>query len=152
MSVIRFKKQVSAGRFTICSLYDDRQLVINGFRTKFIKPLDITTNESSLKLYGFIGDDEFDVNPVDGIVFIGRNKNCSFRINEKSVSRQHCVIVYRWIKGVATPFVFDLNSKNQTYLNTDPVEHSKYVELKNNDVLKFGNSNASIVVLGKDSV
>lgn len=56
-----------------------------------------------------------------------------FTINEKSVSRQHCMLSVK--KGRL--FLTDLNSSNNTYLNGKRVYHE--VEVYSGDVIKAGN-------------
>jgi smad nuclear-interacting protein 1 len=49
------------------------------------------------------------------------------------------------------PYIIDLESTNGTSLNGDKIEHSRYIELMEKDVLKFGDSTREYVLLHTDS-
>lgn len=63
---------------------------------------------------------------------IGRQRGCDFRIAASDVSRRHCVLRVR--DGYVT--VEDLNSRNGTQLNGEPVEGSQVV--RPGDRLRIG--------------
>jgi pSer/pThr/pTyr-binding forkhead associated (FHA) protein len=74
-------------------------------------------------------------------VIIGRAKESTIQIPYDSFcSRKHAQIVYKDGKY----FLEDLKSTNGTSLNESPIETSK--ELKNNDKIKFGNTEAVFLV------
>ncbi len=68
---------------------------------------------------------------------IGREKYNDMVLNDLLVSRQHAMVYYEenefWVK--------DLNSRNGTYLNDEPIEKAR---LKDGDVIKIGNYEFSI--------
>jgi smad nuclear-interacting protein 1 len=43
----------------------------------------------------------------------------------------------------------DLESTNKTFLNGEPIEPARYYELREKDVLKFGESQREYVVMKK---
>lgn len=49
------------------------------------------------------------------------------------------------------PYLIDLNSANGTYINNKRIEASKYVELLERDVIKFGYSSREYVLLHENS-
>lgn len=49
------------------------------------------------------------------------------------------------------PYLIDLNSANGTYINNKKIESSKYVELLEKDVIKFGYSSREYVLLHENS-
>ena len=49
------------------------------------------------------------------------------------------------------PYLIDLNSANGTYINNKKIEASKYVELLEKDVIKFGYSSREYVLLHENS-
>jgi smad nuclear-interacting protein 1 len=55
------------------------------------------------------------------------------------------------VVGVCRPYIIDLESTNGTSLNGEKVEHSRYIELIEKDVLKFGDSSREYVLLNTES-
>jgi smad nuclear-interacting protein 1 len=101
---------------------------------------------------------------------VGREaKVCDLVAEHPSVSGQHAVVQFRWVlqkkkrkpghheaweegeegtqKGRVKPYVIDLESVNGTVLNGEPIEPSRYVELRSGDVLRFGQSEREYVVM-----
>ncbi|TAQ89882.1 hypothetical protein B7494_g1819 [Chlorociboria aeruginascens] len=67
-----------------------------------------------------------------------------------SISKQHAVIQFRYIEkrnefgdklGRVRPYLIDLDSANGTLLNKDGVPPSRYLELRDKDMIQFGHSN-----------
>jgi len=78
-------------------------------------------------------------------------------MEHESISKQHAVIQFR-LRNIEsddglkttqkiTPYIMDLKSTNHTYLNGEQIEHSRYIELKEKDVLKFGDSTREYVLV-----
>ncbi|KAF2000476.1 SMAD/FHA domain-containing protein, partial [Amniculicola lignicola CBS 123094] len=92
---------------------------------------------------------------------LGRAKEVSdIVLEDKSCSSQHAVIQFRYIskgvedaygvttaKGKVKPYLIDLESSNGTELNGEEVQPGRYVELRNNDIVKFGVSEKEFVVM-----
>lgn len=73
-----------------------------------------------------------------------------------SVSKQHAVIQFRYVErrnefgdkiGRVKPYLIDLESANGTMLNGERVEESRYVELRDKDLVQFGDSTRDYVVM-----
>ncbi|SCU86696.1 LAME_0D07272g1_1 [Lachancea meyersii CBS 8951] len=58
-------------------------------------------------------------------------------IPEETCSKQHCVIQFRNRDNELKAYVIDLNSSNGTLLNDVALPRARYVELRNEDVLRF---------------
>lgn len=71
----------------------------------------------------------------------------------KYVSHKLASFLYgHLITVIPRPFIIDIESTNGTFINGDKVPTSRYVELKNGDVVKFGNSTREYVVMCEDAV
>ncbi|MBQ1801772.1 MAG: FHA domain-containing protein [Lachnobacterium sp.] len=68
-------------------------------------------------------------------VIIGNSPNADVFIKKNTVSKMHCQIT----RDEAEYFVEDLNSKNGTLINGEPLEYQKKYRLKRNDVLLIAN-------------
>ena len=73
-----------------------------------------------------------------------------------SVSKQHAVIQFRYIEkrnefgdklGNVRPYLIDLDSANGTLLNKDPIEGSRYLELRDKDMIQLGQSTREYVLM-----
>lgn len=76
-------------------------------------------------------------------------------IEHPSCSKQHAVIQFRYSEkrnefgdkiGKVKPYVLDLESSNGTFVNEQRIPDAKYVEVKDKDVIKFGDSRREYVV------
>ena len=68
-------------------------------------------------------------------MIIGNSPNADVFIKKNTVSKMHCQIT----RDEAEYFVEDLNSKNGTLINGEPLEYQKKYRLKRNDVLLVAN-------------
>lgn len=73
-----------------------------------------------------------------------------------SVSKQHAVIQFRYIEkrnefgdklGKVRPYLIDLDSANGTMLNKDSIQGSRYLELRDKDMIQFGQSTREYVLM-----
>jgi smad nuclear-interacting protein 1 len=73
-----------------------------------------------------------------------------------SISKQHAVIQFRYTEkrnefgdkiGRVKPYLIDLESANGTMLNSDKVPESRYLELRNKDMIQFGSSTREYVLM-----
>lgn len=73
-----------------------------------------------------------------------------------SISKQHAVIQFRYTEkrnefgdkiGRVKPYLIDLESANGTILNDEKVPDSRYLELRDKDIIKFGHSTREYVVM-----
>lgn len=73
-----------------------------------------------------------------------------------SISKQHAVVQFRYTEkrneygdriGRVKPYLIDLESANGTVLNGEKVPDSRYLELRDKDVVKFGQSTREYVLM-----
>ena len=73
-----------------------------------------------------------------------------------SVSKQHAVIQFRYIEkknefgdktGRVRPYLIDLDSANGTALNKEEIPSSRYLELRDKDMIQFGHSTREYVLM-----
>ncbi|KAI1476072.1 SMAD/FHA domain-containing protein [Daldinia eschscholtzii] len=73
-----------------------------------------------------------------------------------SISKQHAVIQFRYIEkrneygdkvGKVKPYLIDLESANGTMLNGKRVPESRYLELRDKDMIQFGQSTREYVLM-----
>jgi smad nuclear-interacting protein 1 len=73
-----------------------------------------------------------------------------------SISSQHAVIQFRHVEktneygdkvGRVRPYLLDLDSANGTTLNKDTIPPSRYVELRDKDMVQFGYSTREYVLM-----
>ncbi|KAL2014964.1 hypothetical protein VTK56DRAFT_6650 [Thermocarpiscus australiensis] len=73
-----------------------------------------------------------------------------------SISKQHAVIQFRYTEkrnefgdkiGRVKPYLIDLESANGTMLNGEKVPESRYLELRNKDMIQFGSSTREYVLM-----
>ena len=77
-----------------------------------------------------------------------------------SISKQHAVIQFRYIEkrnefgdklGKVRPYIIDLDSANGTSLNKEGIPGSRYLELRDKDIIQFGHSTREyVLILSKD--
>jgi len=81
-------------------------------------------------------------------------------LDHHSCSKQHAVIQFRSVpitdpvtgepKRATRPYILDLDSTNGSFINKEKIEGSRYYELRERDVLKFGFSSREYVLLHED--
>jgi smad nuclear-interacting protein 1 len=73
-----------------------------------------------------------------------------------SVSKQHAVIQFRYIEkkneygdkaGKVRPYLIDLESANGTMLNKEEIPASRYLEVRDKDMIQFGHSTREYVLM-----
>ncbi|KAK3305722.1 SMAD/FHA domain-containing protein [Chaetomium strumarium] len=73
-----------------------------------------------------------------------------------SISKQHAVVQFRYTEkrnefgdkiGRVKPYLIDLESANGTKLNGEKVPESRYLELRNKDMIQFGSSTREYVLM-----
>lgn len=90
---------------------------------------------------------------------LGHQKEiCDIYLEHPSISKQHAVIQFRLWQGkesatglegkkMVKPYIMDLKSANGTFLNGERIEPERYIEIMEEDVLKFGGSSRDYVLL-----
>lgn len=88
------------------------------------------------------------------------HKVADVRVDHPSCSKQHAVLQYRKVvatgpdgvdKQVVKPYIIDLGSVNGTTLNGERLEPSRYYELMEKDMVKFGLSTREYILLHDQS-
>lgn len=73
-----------------------------------------------------------------------------------TISKQHAVIQFRYIEkrnefgdklGKVRPYLIDLESTNGTSLNKEEIPASRYLELRDKDMIQFGHSTREYVLM-----
>ncbi|KAI1756125.1 SMAD/FHA domain-containing protein [Xylaria castorea] len=111
------------------------------------------------KLFVFKGEDIIDTVPLSNrsCWLVGRDMAVVDMVAEHpSVSKQHAVIQFRYIEkrneygdkiGKVKPYLIDLESANGTSLNSKTVPQSRYLELRDKDMIQFGQSTREYVLM-----
>lgn len=111
------------------------------------------------KLFVFKGADLLDTVDLSprSCWLVGRDRAVvDLPAEHPSVSKQHAALQFRHVErrnefgdrvGKVKPYLIDLESANGTVLNGDRVPDSRYLELRDKDVLKFGLSEREYVVM-----
>lgn len=111
------------------------------------------------KLFVFKGSDIIDT--VDLSVrscwLVGRELSVvDLAAEHPSISKQHAVIQFRYIEkrnefgdkiGKVKPYLIDLESANGTKLNKEEIPPSRYLELRDKDLVQFGDSTREYVLM-----
>lgn len=111
------------------------------------------------KLYIFKGDDIVDTVDLSlrSCWLIGRELAVvDLPAEHPSISKQHAVIQFRYTErrnefgdkmGKVKPYLIDLESAHGTTLNNGKVQESRYLELRDKDMVRFGQSTREYVVM-----
>ncbi|KAJ3573627.1 hypothetical protein NPX13_g4627 [Xylaria arbuscula] len=111
------------------------------------------------KLFVFKGEEIIDTVPLShrSCWLVGRDSAVVDMMAEHpSVSKQHAVIQFRYIEkrneygdklGKVKPYLIDLESANGTSLNAKKVPSSRYLELREKDMIQFGQSTREYVLM-----
>lgn len=107
----------------------------------------------------FKGEDIIDTVPLGGrsCWLVGRELAVvDLPAEHPSISKQHAVIQFRYIEkrneygdkiGKVKPYLIDLESANGTMLNGKKIPESRYLELRDKDMVQFGQSTREYVVM-----
>ncbi|KAH8692636.1 SMAD/FHA domain-containing protein [Talaromyces proteolyticus] len=111
------------------------------------------------RLYVFRGEDLLEMVQLSerSCWLIGREKLVvDFPIEHPSCSKQHAVVQFRYVEkkneygdktGHVRPYLIDLESANGSKVNGNLVPGGRYIELRDKDVLKFGQSSRDYVLM-----
>lgn len=111
------------------------------------------------KLFVFKGPDVVDTIDLSlrSCWLIGREMSVvDLPAEHPSISKQHAVIQFRYTEkrnefgdksGRVKPYLIDLESANGTVLNDSKVPDSRYLELRDKDMIQFGQSTREYVVM-----
>ncbi|CCC12170.1 hypothetical protein SMACR_05908 [Sordaria macrospora] len=111
------------------------------------------------RLYVFKGDEVIDTIELHtrSCWLVGRDLTIAdLPAEHPSISKQHAVIQFRYTEkrneygdkiGRVKPYLIDLESANGTKLNGDKVPDSRYLELRDKDMIQFGSSTREYVLM-----
>ena len=134
-----------------------------GVVIKYAEPKEARIPKTKWRLYEFKDDKNINTLYIhrQSAYLIGRDRKVvDFPSDHPSCSKQHAVLQYRLVDYIkeggrkgkkVKPYIIDLESTNGTYVNNQRIEHSRYVELKERDVVKFGFSTREYVLLHENS-
>lgn len=104
----------------------------NVYTTEFISGVNPAESQYTIKLSNSNEPNKTWTLPVNEELLIGRAEHCPVRLDDRSVSREHCKIIAQSL-GL---FVVHLSSTNKTSLNGSDVAGN--TPLKSGDILKIG--------------
>ncbi|KAL6924803.1 hypothetical protein ACHAPO_001758 [Fusarium lateritium] len=111
------------------------------------------------KLFIFKGQDIIDTIELSArsCWLVGREMSVvDLPAEHPSISKQHAVIQFRYVEkrnefgdkiGKVKPYLIDLESANGTKLNDGKIADSRYLELRDKDMIQFGHSTREYVVM-----
>lgn len=137
--------------------------VVNGIVLKFTEPYEAAMPEKkNWRLYVYKESELVETLHIHrrSSFLIGRDSRvANITVLHPSTSLQHAVIQYRGIdvkvvvdgerivKKVVKPYLMDLQSTHGTFLNGSRIEDSRYYELREMDLIKFGSSTREYVLM-----
>ncbi|KAJ2956438.1 hypothetical protein NQZ79_g7694 [Umbelopsis isabellina] len=135
-----------------------------GVEMKYNEPPEARTPTKKWRFYVFKGSEQVDLMHIhrQSAFLFGRDRVVAdIPVDHPSCSKQHAVLQFRsvnetnqvtgQVRRVVKPFIIDLESTNGTHLNGERIPDTRYIELKLNDVLKFGNSTREYVLMNEDA-
>ncbi|KAL7418446.1 hypothetical protein Q5752_006904 [Cryptotrichosporon argae] len=136
---------------------------VKGVQLKYNEPPEARKPLKNWRLYVFKGEEQVDLIHIykQSAYLVGRDEVVTdIPIAHPSCSKQHAAIQFRQVTArdefgetstAVKPFIIDLDSTNGTYVNDEEVPKSRYYELRNTDVIKFGTSSREYVLLHEDA-
>mmetsp|Transcript_64686 Transcript_64686/g.169385 ORF Transcript_64686/g.169385 Transcript_64686/m.169385 type:complete len:297 (-) Transcript_64686:173-1063(-) len=127
----------------------------NGIPLKFTQPAEARLPATKWRLYIFTKQKGSEASKVVhihrqmGYLFGKDRRVVDIPTDHPTCSKQHAVMHYR-LTGSANlvkPYLMDLESTNGTFLNGERLEHARYYEMREGDVMKFGMSSREFVLL-----
>lgn len=140
--------------------------MVNGVVLKFTEPFEAAVPDKNWRLYVYKGEELVETLHIHrrSCFLIGRDDRVvDIPTIHPSCSLQHAVIQFRSIEkkelhedeqvtiAYIKPYIMDLQSTHGTFLNGSRIEDSRYYELLEGDLLKFGGSSRDYVLLHSHS-
>ncbi|KDO31414.1 hypothetical protein SPRG_04029 [Saprolegnia parasitica CBS 223.65] len=136
----------------------------NGVVMKWCEPPEARVPDKRWRLYVFKKDENIATLHLhrQSACLFGRDKKVADVFMEhESISKQHAVLQFRLrvtehraseldqpeLIQTIKPYIMDLKSTNHTFLNGKKIDHSRYIELRERDVLTFGESSREYVLM-----
>lgn len=136
---------------------------VNGVVVKYCEPQEARKPKKKWRLYVFKGNEELPILYIhrQSAYLLGRDRKVAdVPLDHPSCSKQHAALQYRLVNYTREDgsagrrvqlYVMDLGSANGTFVNNSRIEASKYIQLLEKDVLKFGFSSREYVLLHDQS-
>ncbi|KAJ2851537.1 hypothetical protein IWW36_001021 [Coemansia brasiliensis] len=124
---------------------------VNGVELKYTEPAEARRPAGvHWRIYVFKDGKDIDMHHVDATsaYLFGRDRKVAdIPTDHPSCSSQHAVLQYRQASDAVKPYLIDLASTNGTFLNGQRIPTQRFVELRSEDVVKFGFSTREYVLL-----
>lgn len=133
---------------------------VNGVVLLHNEPAEARKPTTRWRLYVFKGDeqlpDPLHIHRQSCYLFGRERRVADVPTDHPSCSKQHAVLQFRltekegadgMMKAAVRPYLLDLGSTNGTFINGERLEAERYYELLEQDVIKFGNSTRTYVLL-----
>ncbi|CAA7394442.1 unnamed protein product [Spirodela intermedia] len=159
------EKQKQKPSFELSGKLAEETNRVRGITLLFTEPSDARKPDVRWRLYVFKGGEVLNeplyVHRQSCYLFGRERRIADVPTDHPSCSKQHAVLQFRLVEteqddGLLSkhvrPYVMDLGSTNGTFLNDERIEAQRYYELREKDVLKFGNSSREYVLLHENSV
>lgn len=140
--------------------------MVNGVVLKFTEPFEAAQPDKNWRFYVYKGEELVETLHIHrrSCFLVGRDDRVAdIKTLNPSCSLQHAVIQFRSVEKremvdgervtitTVKPYVMDLQSTHGTFLNGSRIDDSRYYELLEGDVLKFGGSPRDYVLLHAQS-
>ncbi|KAL7269855.1 hypothetical protein RUND412_007461 [Rhizina undulata] len=135
---------------------------VNGVALKYSEPVEARKPPGNEQWKLFVFKDKEIIDTIDlnreSCWLIGRDRAVvDLPVDHPSCSKQHAVLQFRFVNKVGEfgdresgvrPYLIDLESANGTLVNKEEVPKSRFVELKQGDLIMFGLSTSKTPQLG----
>eukprot|EP00128_Syssomonas_multiformis_P002819 Colp12_sorted_trinity150504_noHs@21738 len=130
-----------------------------GITLKYTEPPEARKPTKHWRLYPFKGEEQLPIMHLhrqSAYLFGRERKVADVPVDHPSCSLQHAVLQFRQVTNKKddgsivrkiSPYLIDLESSNGTFLNGKKIDASRYYELFENDVIKFGFSSREYVLM-----
>ncbi|KAJ2491784.1 hypothetical protein IWW37_001983 [Coemansia sp. RSA 2050] len=152
-------KGLTAPNFGLSGKLAAETNTVNGVVLKYAEPPEARKPKGRWRLYVFKDNKDIDMRQLDkasGYLF-GRDRMVAdVPTDHPSCSSQHAVLQFRQTPDASSsapssssikPYLIDLSSTNGTFLNGEKIPAQRYVELRSEDMIKFGFSTREYVLL-----
>ncbi|XP_078436734.1 SMAD/FHA domain-containing protein [Wolffia australiana] len=159
------EKQKQKPSFELSGKLAEETNRVRGVTLLFTEPADARKPDVRWRLYVFKGGEALNeplyVHRQSCYLFGRERRVADVPTDHPSCSKQHAVLQFRLIETeradgmmakAIRPYLMDLGSTNGTFINDERIEPQRYYELRERDVIKFGNSSREYVFLHENSV
>ncbi|KAJ3328344.1 Smad nuclear-interacting protein 1 [Gonapodya sp. JEL0774] len=144
--------------FALSGKLNAEQNTYKGVVLKYSEPPEARKPSQRWRLYVFKDGKETDILHIhrQSAYLLGRDRLVAdIPIDHPSCSKQHAVVQFRVVESkdggkVVRPYLIDLDSGNGTFLNGEQAPSSRFMELRQGDVIKFGLSTREYVVMKEE--